>query len=254
MVSTTQRNCSSDALPIESLRVRDIELRFSPGSHRPPPSTDAFIYVHKEAAFVAAMDETLERVRPRFMIEIGIHDGGSTIYWHHKYAPVRLAAFDISTQAPFFTRYLDRNRLANAVRVHFGVSQSDRDRMRAAIECDFGDGLVDAVIDDASHQYAETKAAFEIIFPFVRAGGAYIIEDWAWGHAKNWPPDAWADQPLMSPLLSELMLVCGRASGVIDRIEINRRFAVVWRGPAVLTKDRFQLSDHYLARGFSIAL
>jgi hypothetical protein len=254
MASVTPTPCSPDALPIGSLRVRDIELRFSPGARRPPPSTDALIYVHKDTAFVAAMDETLKRVRPKFMIEIGIHDGGSTIYWHHKYAPSRLAAFDISPQAPFFTRYLERNGLTNAVRVHFGISQSDRDRMRAAIESDFGGGLVDAVIDDASHQYAATKAAFEIVFPFVRAGGAYIIEDWAWGHAQNWPPDAWAEQPLMSPLLSELMLVCGHASSVIDRIEINRRFAVIWRGAAALAKDHFRLADHYVARGFSVAL
>jgi hypothetical protein len=200
------------------------------------------------------MDETLDRVRPRFMIEIGIHDGGSTAYWHHKYAPDRLAAFDISPKAPFFTRYLERNGLANAVRVHFGISQSDRDRMRAAIESDFGGGLIDAAIDDASHEYAATKAAFETVFPFLRSGGAYIIEDWAWGHANNWPPDAWTGVPLMSPLLAELMLVCGHASGVIDKVEINRRFAVVWRGPADLPKDRFRLPDYYIARGFSIAL
>lgn len=238
----------------ETLRVGDIELRFRDGHHRPPPSSHDFIYVHKGAAFVAAMDETLERVRPKFMIEIGIHDGGSTIYWHYKYAPARLAAFDISPQAHYFVRYLERSGLTNAVRVHFGISQSDRDRMRAAIESDFGNGLVDAVIDDASHQYAETKAAFETVFPFVRAGGAYIIEDWAWGHTQNWPPDAWADQPLMSPLLSELMLVCGHASGVIERIDINPRFAVIWRGAAALAKDRFRLADHYVARGFAIAL
>jgi Methyltransferase domain len=245
---------SSELPPTETLRVRDTELRFSPGPHRPPPSTDSFIYVHKEAAFVAAMDEALGRIRPKFMIEIGIHDGGSTIYWHHKYAPDRLAAFDIAPQAPFFTRYLERNGLTNTIRAHFGISQTDREQMRAAIAQDFGSEPVDAVIDDASHQYVETKTAFEVVFPYVRAGGAYIIEDWAWGHTQNWPPDAWVDQPLMSPLLSELMLVCGHASGVIDKIEINRRFAVIWRGPAALAKDRFRLADHYIARDFSIVL
>lgn len=200
------------------------------------------------------MDEALGRIRPKFMIEIGIHDGGSTIYWHHKYAPDRLAAFDIAPQAPFFTRYLERNGLTNTIRAHFGISQTDREQMRAAIAQDFGSEPVDAVIDDASHQYVETKTAFEVVFPFVRAGGAYIIEDWAWGHTQNWPPDAWVDQPLMSPLLSELMLVCGHASGVIDKIEIDRRFAVIWRGAAALAKDRFRLADHYVARDFSIVL
>jgi SAM-dependent methyltransferase len=240
--------------PDEILRVRDIELRFRDGIHTPPSSSDDFIYVHKGAPFVAAMDETLQRVRPKFMIEIGIHDGGSTAYWHHKYDPKRLVAFDISPEVPFFTRYIERNRLTDAVRLHLGVSQNDRDQMRAAIESDFGDTPVDAVIDDASHEYAATKATFETTFPFLRAGGVYIIEDWAWGHGRDWPLGARAEMPLMSPLLSELMLVCGHASGVIEKVEINKRFAVVWRGPAELSKDRFRLPDHYVARGFSIVL
>ena len=236
------------------LQVRDVELRFRDGMHRPPSSSDDFIYVHKGAAFVAAMDEVLERVRPKLLIEIGIHDGGSTAYWHHKYEPERLVAFDISPEAPFFTRYIERNGLTNAVRLHLGVSQNDRDRVRAAIETDFGGQPVDAIIDDASHEFAATRAAFETTFPFLRAGGVYIIEDWAWGHSYNWPPDSRADMPLMSPLLSELMLVCGHASGVIEKLEITRRFAVIWRGPADLPKDRFRLPDHYVARGFAIAL
>ena len=237
-----------------TLRIRDIELRFRAGIHRPPPSSDDIIYVHKPASFVAAMDEALGRVRPRRMIEIGILDGGSAIYWQHRYNLKRLAAFDILPEAPLLTRYLARNKLDETVRVHLGVAQTDRDRMRAAIERDFCAEPVDAVVDDASHQYAATKAAFETAFPYLRAGGVYIIEDWAWGHAHNWPPEAWIDQPLMSPLLCELMLVCGHRSGVIDKVEIDHRFAVIWRGAAELAKDRFRLSEHYIGRGFSVAL
>ncbi len=240
--------------PNEVIRVRDIELRFQGGRQKPPPSSDGIIYVHKDSAFVASLDETLRRVCPKRMVEIGILDGGSTVYWHYRYKLERLAAFDIAPSAPIFTNYLERNNLMDVVRAHFGVSQSDRDQLRAAIDNDFGGELIDAVIDDASHEYAATKAAFETIFPFLRAGGAYIIEDWAWGHSHKWPPENRADMPLMSPLLSELMLVCGHASGVIDNIEINRRFAVAWRGAVELPKDRFRLSDHYIARGFAIAL
>jgi SAM-dependent methyltransferase len=238
----------------DDLRVRDIELRFRGGLYRPPASSDDVIYVHKNAAFVSAMVERLDLTQPKRMIEIGILDGGSTIYWHHRYDLERLVAFEIQTEAPCFTHYLERNALTGKVRAHFGISQTERDRMRAAIENDFGGAPVDAVVDDASHEYAPTKAAFETIFPFLRPGGAYLIEDWAWGHDHKWPPSAWADLPLMSPLLSELMLVCGHATGVIDRVEITPRFAVIWRGPAELPKDRFRLPDHYTARGFSVAL
>jgi hypothetical protein len=237
-----------------ALRIRDIELRFIGGMHRPPPSSDEVIHVHKDAQFVAAMEEVLARVRPRLMIEFGILDGGSAIYWHHRYELRRLVAFDILTAVPSLENYVARNRLTDTLRLHLGAAQTDRDRLRAAIEGDFGGEPVDAIVDDASHQYAETKAAFETAFPYLRAGGAYIIEDWAWGHTHDWPAAAWADQPLMSPLLCELMLVCGHRRGVIDRVDIDPRFAVIWRGPAELTKDRFRLSDHYTGRQFSVAL
>ena len=236
------------------LRIRDIELRFIGGLHRPPPSSDEVVHVHKDAAFVAAMDETLARVRPRRMIEIGILDGGSTIYWQHRYDLRRLVAFDILSASPSLENYVARNGLTDTLRLHLGVDQADRARLRAAIESDFGGQPADAIVDDASHQYADTKAAFETCFPYLRPGGAYIIEDWAWGHTHDWPSEAWADAPLMSPLLSELMLVCGHGTGVIDRVDIDPRFAVIWRGPAELTKDNFRLSDHYAARQFSVAL
>jgi SAM-dependent methyltransferase len=238
----------------EIIRVRDVELRFRGGMHKPPPSHDGCLYVHKDFAFVSAMDRVLELVRPRRMIEIGIHDGGSTAYWLHRYNPQRLAAFDILPEAPVFARYLQRNRLTDTVRLHLGLGQADRERMRAAIVGDFGNAPVDAIIDDASHEYSPTKAAFETSFSFLRTGGVYIIEDWAWGHQHRWPADARADMPLMSPLLTELMLVCGHATGVIEKMEINERFAVVWRGNAELAMDHFRLADYIIARGFSVAL
>jgi SAM-dependent methyltransferase len=239
----------------EIFRVRDIELRFQGGLQRPPPGTDDVIYVFKDVAFIARLNAVLERVHPRRMVEVGVLHGGSTAYWHTKYNLERLAAFDIAPDAPALTRYLSRNGLADAVRVHFGVAQDDRCALRAAIETDFGGQPIDAVIDDASHRYLETKATFETVFPFLRPGGAYIIEDWAWGHNYRWPADLWTDRPLMSPLLCELMLVCGHQSAVIDKVEIDGSFAVAWRGAATLPTDGgFALSAHYIGRGFSVAL
>jgi SAM-dependent methyltransferase len=236
------------------LQVRDIQLRFCGGLHRPPPSSNGVIYVHKDAAFVAAIDEILRRVRPRHMVELGILDGGSAIYWQHRYDLKRLVAVDIAPAAAHFTNYLSRNKLTDAVRVHLGIDQADRDRLRGVIEGEFGGESIDAVIDDASHHYQATKAAFETTFPYLRAGGAYVIEDWAWGHTWDWPNGAWADEPLMSPLLCEFMLVCGHGRGVIAKVEIDRRFVVIWRGTGEIANDHFRLADHYVARGFSLAL
>ena len=195
---------SGGPLP-EAITVRDIELRFWSGGDRPPPSDDNVIFVHKDPPFVGRLDAVLEKVRPRRMIEVGILDGGSTIYWQHKYQPECLITFDIAPDAPHCRRYLERHHLTDSVHAYFGTSQTDEEGLRTGVLKHSREGWVDAVIDDASHQHAETRATVEILLPFVRPGGVYIIEDWAWGHASNWPTDLWADLPLLSPLLVELI-------------------------------------------------
>jgi hypothetical protein len=235
--------------------VRDIELHFWEGGVRPPPSSDEIIYVHKDRPFVSRMEAVLDQIKPRRMVEVGILDGGSTIYWQNKYQPECLIAFDMTPDAPHLTHYLEQHQLTSSVHPYFGVSQADGARLRGHVLNHIGSQQIDAVIDDASHQYAETRATVETLLPLVRPGGVYIIEDWAWGHAANWPRDIWADQPLLSPLLVELILICGHGTGIIDRVEVDQNFAVLWRGPAPLPQEEgLRLSDYYLPRGFSVAL
>jgi SAM-dependent methyltransferase len=237
------------------VRARDTELHLWEGLQPPPPGDERRIYLFKDRRFLSALADTVDRVDPKRVVEFGIHSGGSTIYWAERYQVDRMAAFDISQDAPCLTSYLERHGLADRVRLHFCTRQDDAPAVLGAIAQDFAGEPLDFVVDDASHQYLETRATIELLLPFVRNGGIYVVEDWAWGHHKNWPAQLWANQPLMSPLLSELMLICGRGRGVIDRIEIDPNFAVIWRGPAALPTDgSFRLSDHYVARSFQVQL
>ena len=237
------------------MQIRDIELRLWSGMSRPPASDDRTIHLFKDRAFLNRVEAVADRIKPKQMIEVGILDGGSTVHWQHRYKPERLITFDIEPDAPSLVRYLKRHDLDNIVRTYFGVSQDNGPALRAAILESTTFPSVDLIIDDASHQYAETRATVEILLPFLRPGGAYIVEDWAWGHHSNWPPEVWSDFPLMSPLLSELMLVCGSGTGVIDRIEIDPNFFVLWRGAlGVDNQGGFKLADHYVSRGFTAAL
>lgn len=234
--------------------VRDIELCLWETLDACPGSTDQLIYLYKDRAFLRRLEAVAERIQPKHMIEVGILDGGSTIYWQDRFALERLIAFDIEADAPHLRRYLERNKLEGIVRTNFAVAQDDGPALRAAVAAQAPGPMVDFIVDDASHQHAQTRATVEILLPLLRPGGAYVIEDWAWGHHVTWPSGLWADRPLMSPLLSELTLVCGHGSGVIDRIEIDPNFAVLWRGEAPLPKDgEFRLADHYVARGRSVA-
>ena len=48
------------------------------------------------------------------------------------------------------------------------------------VDAAFGNRPLDLVMDDASHLGPQTRASFETLFPRLRAGGLYIIEDWSW--------------------------------------------------------------------------
>jgi cephalosporin hydroxylase len=212
------------------LPIRDIKLCLWGGFEASPPSSDHQIYMIKDRRFLSALSEVLDRVAPRRMIELGVFDGGSTIYWMERYSLERLAAFDAAPGAPALTNYLDRHALADRVSTHFGVLQDDKVRLQDAVLSGFGNELVDVVIDDASHLYSPTRASLEILLPFVRPGGVYVIEDWAWA-------------PLQ-PIMGELPLLLWEPAGAVERIEIDKNFVVLWRGNARLPTDgTFRLTD-----------
>jgi hypothetical protein len=235
----------------DRLQVRDVELCLWPHLEQPPLSDDRRIYLYKDRRFLSAQTTAIDSVGPKRLVELGVFFGGSAIYWENRYRPERLSLFDLRTEAPQLSRYIERNGLTDVFRLHLGVSQDDRTLLRRAIAEDFGGEPLDLIIDDCSHQHAPTRTSFETLFPYVRPGGLYVIEDWAWGHAGNWPPKLWADKPLMSPLLSEIMLMCGKDEGVVKRLDVDPKFALVWRGEASLPTDgTFNLTDCYTPRNF----
>lgn len=248
------RSRHPSAVTAMKIPIRDIELSLWETLGDCPGSNDRLIYLYKDRAFLRRLEAVAERIKPKQMIELGILDGGSAIYWQNRFQLERLIVFDIEPDAPHLRRYIERNDLQDVIRTNFAVAQDDGAALRAAIAKQALSPFVDFIVDDASHQYAQTRATVEILLPYLRPGGAYIIEDWAWGHHVDWPFGLWKDRPLLSPLLSELALICGHASGVIDRIEIDPNFVVLWRGEATLPKNGgFRLADHYVARGLPIA-
>ncbi len=76
------------------------------------------------------------------------------------------------------------SRIKERLKPFWAVDQQDSARLREIWQTEFRAPL-DLVIDDASHLYGPTKTSFETLFPLLRPGGLYIIEDWAWGHWKE---------------------------------------------------------------------
>jgi predicted O-methyltransferase YrrM len=177
---------------------------------------------------------------PRYIVELGIFRGGSTAFLALLAGPEKLVAFEYETErvAPL-DELIDRFALSDRVSLKYGIDQAERARIEEIVARELQGEPLDLVIDDASHQLAQTRASFDTLFPLLRSGGRYVIEDWAWAHVI---PDLY-DGKSISPLVIEASIACARSrGGVVSSVDIRHGAAVIARGQAPLD-GTFQLAD-----------
>jgi hypothetical protein len=190
----------------------------------------------------------------RHMFELGIYKGGSSAFFHALYRPRKLVAIDFKPErAPDLDAYIQNLRCAEFLVPYYNINQGDHERMESIVRKEFPDGELDLVVDDASHMLAETTASFNVLFPRVRPGGLYIIEDWSWAHAPHemWQKadGPWSDKPALSHLIFEVILSCASTPDLIEEITINKNMTFIKRGQRAVDPATFNISASYLARG-----
>jgi predicted O-methyltransferase YrrM len=207
--------------------------------------------------------------RPR-MVELGIAYGGSLAYFALRVQPSRLVGIEYKAgRLGHLDQFIESRGLGEVVRPYYGVDQADGDRVREIMATEFGDEPIDLVVDDASHRYTATLASFEALFPWLRPGGVFVIEDWAGLHemadayeqrlaqatpteterlaaliAERIESGVGAETPL-SRLAIEFMLAQTPGTGLIEDLTVNRHCIAVRRGLAPLPATGFRLADHY---------
>ena len=207
------------------------------------------------------MIERYRELAPEFpdadMIELGIDQGASTAMLALLFRPRRLAAFDIAPgPIDALDALLADRGLSERIRLHWAVDQSDTTTMRSLVDAFFGDTPLDLVIDDASHRLAPTRASFELLFPCVRPGGLFIIEDWSHDHQRDRRYQEAIDDgstqgqkllariaegiggaaptPALSQLVLELVVVAAHSPEIVADLRIRAGWCEVRRGPAPL--------------------
>jgi hypothetical protein len=75
--------------------------------------------------------------------------------------------------------------------------------------------------------YGPSRESFEVLFPYLRQGGHYVVEDWNWAHLPEYQTFKWSDRPALTNLVFELIMLAGSASPDIERITITNISAVV---------------------------
>jgi hypothetical protein len=231
-------------------------------------STADRFFIFKRRRRVEEYLDLLENFRHTDVVELGIRAGGSAALTTLVARPRKLVAIDLlANRVEALDELTRRLALGERLRPYYGVDQADRAQVRAIIDDEFGDGPLDLVIDDASHRLEATRASFETLFPRLRAGGIYLIEDWnkqklsrALGEALADPdsPAAvefarrMAEDPTTtegpvggSPakLILEIVLAQAESEDFLSGVNVGYFFVGVRRGPGHLDPMTFRLSD-----------
>ncbi|MEJ7583164.1 MAG: class I SAM-dependent methyltransferase [Acidimicrobiales bacterium] len=232
-------------------------------------SADRFI-IRKSRRLVECYVDLAERFRHSAIVELGIAAGGSTALMALLARPRKLVALEIDAKpVRGLAELIEMRGLTEVVRAYYGVNQADRERLAEIMDAEFPDAPLDLVIDDASHLLAESRSSFESLFPRLRPGGLFVVEDWngkhLWaeamgplmadtsrpGHEQNLRQiaerisrEGLPPKPLYR-LNVELMLARATSGDVIEEITIGPFWTVIRRGPAELDPATFRVEEIY---------
>jgi cephalosporin hydroxylase len=174
-------DCDADAVRWSDDRVVVGDTTYVLMDGTPDPDE---LHLYKPRIMLECFELVIAEFLGANILEIGILYGGSTAYFAQRCRPRRLVALDRSEdRVERLDRFLEAQGLHDRVALHYGVDQSDRDRLGSIATQEFEGEEIDLVIDDASHRYGPTVASFETLFPLLRPGGLYLIEDWT---ADDW--------------------------------------------------------------------
>lgn len=100
----------------------------------------------------------------RLMMEVGVADGACLLAWREIFPNATVVGMDIH---PSDRAYGD------CLEFHLGDQRSREDCERAAAGRQF-----DLIVEDATHHLPNTLLTLFWLWPFVRPGGLYVVEEW----------------------------------------------------------------------------
>lgn len=206
--------------------------------------------IWKDRELLVATLDLVERLQATRIVELGIAQGGSTALLALHARPERLLALDISPDPIVPLEKLVRDRgLTERIHTRYGVDQADPVAMREALRV-FDGAPLDLVLDDASHELEATRASFDLLFPHLRPGGVYAIEDWDWGHkdraidlARATDSTGWWPAGAPLSILAIEALLATEHPDVIAGVDADHHHVRIVRGPAHLDPTSFRLRD-----------
>ena len=217
-------------------------------------STTEEYFLQKDASMVRVHEALVAQLQPQHVFELGIWQGGSCVFFDVLTNPQKLVAIELSEQRiSALDSYIARHGRADKLVPYYGVDQADRKTINAILQEEFGSQELDLIIDDASHFVDETRVSFNLLFPKLRAGGVYVIEDWSWGHDPVDDPSGavnlYPEREPLSRLVFEIVLATASTRGLIDSVDIDRNLVKITRGDTPIHDQDFDIAQCCLDRG-----
>jgi hypothetical protein len=195
-----------------------------------PPEPGRFCLLKSRSA-VESYEHLVKELKPRTILEIGTWQGASLALLTDLAEPRRAVGVDLRPKpSAALTDFISRRSLAEVVHVYNQVDQGDVQRLDDIVRTEFDEPL-DLIIDDASHRLDATRATFSILFPRLRPGGKYVIEDWSWAHT---PLPVLVEETPLSVLSLELVLAAASWPDAIAAVDITSDWTTVTRGHVAL--------------------
>ncbi|WP_114861450.1 class I SAM-dependent methyltransferase [Azospirillum brasilense] len=188
-------------------------------------SKDDLFALMKSRDFIQKYVDLIEGQEIRNIVEFGVFEGGSLILFNSLFKPKKIVGIDLKLPLEHLDGFIKERGLNDSVSVHYSTSQSDNGKVSGILDREFGGEALDLVMDDASHLFEHSRETFINVFPRVREGGWYVIEDWT------------ADYNDGAPLanLVHKIVDMGADHRVLSQIVINANFVAVRKGKAQVT-------------------
>lgn len=208
----------------------------------------------KERFQVDLYGELVEEVgRDANIVELGIRTGASTAFLAVLFEPRLISAFEIAKEASEpFDVFLASHPDASRIRAHFDCDQGDAPKLSRLVDSDFGDSALDLVIDDASHMLGPSMVSFNVLFPRLRPGGIFVLEDWSWEHFSEGLVGPSYDEESVTGfarLALLAVLVSAQCPDIIAKVVLLRGIAIIYRGTQELEPEGFDIESLLGERG-----
>jgi SAM-dependent methyltransferase len=195
----------------------------------------------------------LRDLKPKRIFEIGFFQGGMPLFLADMALPEKIVGIDRIPPTDDLMQMVSDAGLSDTVKLHGPAMQIDTSLISQILVDEFADRPIDLIIDDASHEYENSKVCFEEYFGYLRPGGKYVIEDWGWLH---WPEQQsetshfWGKPAMTNLVFEAIMTLASTLNGVIDNVEVmSGACVVITRGHRLKYRERVDLARMRVTAG-----